>query len=89
MSPFVQLAFDGPLARLTLKRGDKLNALDQAMIHALADAARTIDEADRSARHDLEWRRQGVLRRRRHWRLGCAAAVGNVAELDTCRSSRV
>jgi enoyl-CoA hydratase len=44
MSPFVQLAFDGPLARLTLKRGDKLNALDQAMIHALADAAHTIDE---------------------------------------------
>ena len=45
MSPFVQLTFDGPLARLTLKRGDKLNALDRAMIHALADAARTIDEA--------------------------------------------
>jgi enoyl-CoA hydratase len=44
MSAFVQLAVDGPLARLTLKRGDKLNALDQAMIHALADAARTIDE---------------------------------------------
>jgi len=39
MSPFVQLVFDGPLARLTLKRGDKLNALDQAMIHSLADAA--------------------------------------------------
>ncbi len=54
MSTFVQLSFDGSLARLTLKRGDKLNALDQAMIHALADAAR--------ARHDLEWRRQGVLR---------------------------
>src|SRR5258707_12554305 len=46
MSPFVQLAFEGPLARLTLKRGDKLNALDQAMMHALADAARTIDETD-------------------------------------------
>jgi enoyl-CoA hydratase/carnithine racemase len=44
MTPFVQLVFDGPLARLTLKRGDKHNALDQAMIHALADAARTIDE---------------------------------------------
>jgi hypothetical protein len=24
MSPFVQFAFDGPLARSTLKRGDKL-----------------------------------------------------------------
>jgi enoyl-CoA hydratase len=43
MSPFVQLAFDGQLARLTLKRADKLNALDLAMINALADAARTID----------------------------------------------
>ena len=43
MSPFVELAFDGQLARLTLKRADKLNALDLAMINALADAARTID----------------------------------------------
>ena len=49
MSPFVQLVFDGPLARLTLKRGDKLNALDQAMVHALADAARTIDETTERA----------------------------------------
>ena len=44
MSPYVELEFDGPLARLTLKRGEKLNALDMAMIHALADAARSIDE---------------------------------------------
>ena len=44
MSDYVHLAFEGPLARLTLKRGEKLNALDMAMIHALADAARTIDE---------------------------------------------
>ena len=39
MSPFVELGFEGPLARLTLKRADKLNALDRAMIDALADAA--------------------------------------------------
>jgi enoyl-CoA hydratase len=43
VSPFVELGFEGPLARLTLKRADKLNALDRAMIDALADAARAID----------------------------------------------
>jgi enoyl-CoA hydratase len=43
VSPFVELRFEGPLARLTLKRADKLNALDRAMIDALADAARAID----------------------------------------------
>jgi enoyl-CoA hydratase/carnithine racemase len=43
VSAFVELQFHGPLARLTLKRADKLNALDRAMIDALADAARAID----------------------------------------------
>jgi enoyl-CoA hydratase len=43
LSPFVELAFEGALARLTLKRADKLNALDRSMIDALADAARVID----------------------------------------------
>lgn len=43
MSPFVHLAFEGPLARLTLKRPDKLNALDRTMIDGLAEAARAID----------------------------------------------
>jgi enoyl-CoA hydratase/carnithine racemase len=43
VSAFVELAFEGPLARLTLKRAAKLNALDRAMIDALADAARAID----------------------------------------------
>ena len=43
MSAYVDLAFEGPLARLTLKRADKLNALDRAMIDALGDAARAID----------------------------------------------
>ena len=43
MSRHVDLSFDGPAARLTLKRADKLNALDRAMIDALADAARAID----------------------------------------------
>jgi len=43
MSPFVQLTFEGSLARLTLKRPDKLNALDRAMIDALSDSARAIE----------------------------------------------
>jgi enoyl-CoA hydratase len=43
MSAFVHLAFEGPLARLTLTRSGKLNALDRPMIDALAEAARAID----------------------------------------------
>jgi enoyl-CoA hydratase/carnithine racemase len=43
LSPFVELTFEGPIARLTLKRADKLNALDRAMIDSLADAARAIE----------------------------------------------
>ena len=43
MTPFIELAFEGPVARLTLKRAEKLNALDRAMIDALADAARSIE----------------------------------------------
>jgi enoyl-CoA hydratase len=49
MSPHVELRFEGPLARLTLKRAEKLNALDRAMIAALAEAAAAI-EASREAR---------------------------------------
>lgn len=45
MSAYVELTFDGAVARLTLRRPDKLNALDRAMIDALADAARAIDAA--------------------------------------------
>ena len=43
MSAFVELAIDGQIARLTLKRADKLNALDMPMIHALSRAALDID----------------------------------------------
>ena len=49
MSPFVELTFEGPLARLTMRRADKLNALDRAMIDALAEASRAI-EASRDTR---------------------------------------
>jgi enoyl-CoA hydratase len=43
MSAHVDLAFEGPIARITLRRADKLNALDRAMIVALADAAESIE----------------------------------------------
>lgn len=49
MSAFVDLSFDGPCARLTLKRSDKLNALDRPMIDALLSGARVI-EASSEAR---------------------------------------
>lgn len=48
MSAYVDLAFEGPLARLTLKRGDKLNALDAEMIDALGDCARAIENAEQA-----------------------------------------
>jgi enoyl-CoA hydratase len=43
VSSFVDLSFDGPCARLTLQRPDKLNALDRPMIDALLDGARAIE----------------------------------------------
>ena len=48
MSVFVELRFEGPLARLTLKRADKLNALDRPMIDGLFDSARAIDASQES-----------------------------------------
>jgi enoyl-CoA hydratase len=48
VSPFVELVFEGPCARLALKRPDKLNALDRPMIDRLFDAARAIDASQES-----------------------------------------
>jgi len=45
----VELAIDGPLATITLRRPEKLNALDQSMIGALAAACDRI-EAERAVR---------------------------------------
>ena len=89
VSPYVELAFDGPCARLTLRRADKLNALDRAMIDALFDAARAIEASPASAGRDPDRRGQGLLRRRRHRRLGRAAAARHVARLDARRPSRL
>ena len=43
MSAFVELIFEGSVARLTLRRADKLNALDRPMIDALLEGVRTIE----------------------------------------------
>ena len=88
MSPFVELTFDGPLARLTLKRADKLNALDRAMIDALAEAARTI-EASRDARVAIlsgEGKAFCAGGDIAAW--GGLPRVGDVARLDARRSPR-
>jgi enoyl-CoA hydratase len=49
VSPFVELNFEGSCAKLTLKRPDKLNALDRPMIDAMLEGARAI-EASSEAR---------------------------------------
>jgi enoyl-CoA hydratase len=43
MSAHVRLSFEGSIARITLARAEKLNALDRAMIVALAAAAEEIE----------------------------------------------
>jgi enoyl-CoA hydratase len=45
VSPLVELNIEGACAKLTLKRSDKLNALDRPMIDALLEAARAIEAA--------------------------------------------
>jgi enoyl-CoA hydratase/carnithine racemase len=45
MTEGVRLALDGPVARITLARPEKLNALSAAMIGALAGAAAAIEAA--------------------------------------------
>jgi enoyl-CoA hydratase len=43
MSPHIGLTIEGPLARLTLRRAEKANALDRSMLVALAEAAASIE----------------------------------------------
>lgn len=45
----IQLAYDGPVATVTLHRPDKLNALDPEMLAGLEDAIGTLED-DRDAR---------------------------------------
>ena len=42
----VELIFEGPIARLTLRRPDKLNALDRGMIVALVRAVEAIEQRE-------------------------------------------
>ena len=49
MNPFVETSLQGPIARIVLRRPDKLNALDRDMVDALGEAARAI-EASRQTR---------------------------------------
>jgi len=49
LSAFVELTFQGAVARIALRRPDKLNALDRDMVEALGEAARAI-EASREIR---------------------------------------
>ena len=45
MSGHVELVMDGAIAHLTLRRPDKLNAIDRAMIDGLSEAASSIENA--------------------------------------------
>ena len=44
--PRLDLQFDGPVARLTIRRPEKLNALDDAMVEALVPLCRTVERSD-------------------------------------------
>ncbi|MER9335783.1 enoyl-CoA hydratase/isomerase family protein [Mesorhizobium sp. M0293] len=44
--PRIELRIEGHLARLTLRRPEKLNAIDEDMVDALLQACRTIERSD-------------------------------------------
>lgn len=46
MDPRLDLTFDGTVARLTIRRSDKLNALDAAMVEALLPLCRQIERSE-------------------------------------------
>lgn len=43
--PRIELVIDGSVARITLRRPEKLNSVDQAMVEALQDACRAIERS--------------------------------------------
>ena len=89
VSAFVELTFEGPIALLTLKRAEKLNALDRAMIDALGDAAGAI-EASRDVRVAiLSGEGKAFCAGGDIARLERSAAARDVARLDTGGASRV
>jgi len=51
--PRVELSIDGHIARITLRRPEKLNAIDEDMIDALLQACRVIERSD--ARVAILW----------------------------------
>ena len=79
MSPFVELVFEGPCARLTLKRADKLNALDRPMIDGLFDSARAIDASQESRVAILSGEGKAFCAG------GDIAAWGGMPPLEMCR----
>ena len=44
--PRVELIIDGPVARFTLRRPEKLNAIDEEMTDALLQACRVVERSD-------------------------------------------
>ena len=89
MSPFVELTFEGPLARIALKRADKLNALDGAMVEALGDAARAIDASRETRVAILTGEGKAFCAGGDIAAWGGLAGARHVARLDARRAPRV
>ena len=92
--PRLDLALDGPIARLTIRRADKLNALDAAMVDALIPLCRQIERSDARvviltgegkafcAGGDITaWRESGAEAFGRHWVRDGHAAFDALARL--------
>ena len=60
---------DGRIARITLNRPDKLNAIDDELPGELEDTVKQADADPSRSRHGACRSRQGVLRRLRSHRL--------------------
>lgn len=92
--PRLDLALDGPMARLTIRRADKLNALDAAMVDALIPLCRQIERSEARvviltgegkafcAGGDITaWRESGAEAFGRHWVRDGHAAFDALARL--------
>jgi enoyl-CoA hydratase len=92
--PRLDLALDGPIARLTIRRAEKLNALDAAMLEGLIPLCREIERSDARvviltgegrafcAGGDIAaWRESGAEAFGRHWVRDGHAAFDALARL--------